>query len=104
MFLQSKLMPMQAPAADPAQAQQQQMMTYMMPAIFGVMMFFWKLPSAFTLYWLGLNAISVIQTAQIRKHTRALGLHPAPGGAALPAPVTEPGSARRVHGTPKRRG
>ncbi|MES4793336.1 MAG: hypothetical protein C4321_10500, partial [Chloroflexota bacterium] len=72
MFLQSKFMPMTAPSTDPEQAQQQKMMSYMMPAMFGVFMFFWKLPSAFTLYWLGLNVITVIQQAQIMKHTKAL--------------------------------
>ena len=58
MFLTSKLQP---PAADPQQAQQQKMMAYFMPVMFGFMTWKYAWPSAFTFYWLILNAISTWQ-------------------------------------------
>lgn len=47
---------------DPAQAQQQKMMMYMMPVMFGVMMFIYRWSSAFMLYWLILNIVSGYQS------------------------------------------
>jgi YidC/Oxa1 family membrane protein insertase len=64
MFLTSRLQPA---AADPQQAQQQKMMAYMMPVIFGYMTWVYAWPSAFTLYWLILNAISTWQQWHILK-------------------------------------
>src|SRR5438132_3121310 len=58
MFLTSKLQP---PAADPQQAQQQKMMAYFMPVMFGFMTWRYAWPSAFTFYWLILNVISTWQ-------------------------------------------
>ncbi len=59
MVLMSLLQPK---PADPQQAQQQKMMTFMMPAVFGVMMWMGKWSSAFLLYWLVLNLVSMYQS------------------------------------------
>jgi YidC/Oxa1 family membrane protein insertase len=67
MFLTSRLQP---PAADPQQAQQQKMMAYFMPIFFGWITWQYAWPSAFTFYWLVLNAISTWQQWHI---LRAVG-------------------------------
>ena len=58
MFLTSRLQPA---AADPQQAQQQKMMAYVMPVMFGYMTWLYAWPSAFTFYWLIMNAVSTWQ-------------------------------------------
>jgi YidC/Oxa1 family membrane protein insertase len=54
MFISQKLT-----VVDPAQAEQQKMMTYFMPIMFAVM--FNGFPSAFMLYWLLFNIVSTTQ-------------------------------------------
>jgi YidC/Oxa1 family membrane protein insertase len=78
MFLTSKLQP---PAADPQQAQQQKMMAYFMPVVFGVMTWKYAWPSAFTFYWLILNAISTWQQWHI---LRVVGAPARPSAPQIP--------------------
>lgn len=56
MYISTK---MSTPATDPAQAQQQKMMSLMMPAMF--VLIFNYFPSAFILYWLTLNILTTTQ-------------------------------------------
>src|SRR5260370_34348868 len=65
MFLTTRLQP---PAADPQQAQTQKMMAYGMPVFIGGVTWQDARPSAFTLYWLGLNVEST--------HARGVVLQP----------------------------
>jgi YidC/Oxa1 family membrane protein insertase len=53
---------MQPKPADPEQARQQKMMVITMPLIFGVMMWQYQWSSAFMLYWLVLNLVSMYQS------------------------------------------
>jgi YidC/Oxa1 family membrane protein insertase len=53
---------LQPKPSDPQQAQQQKMMLYMMPIMFGVMMYMYRWSSAFMLYWLILNIVSAYQS------------------------------------------
>ena len=59
---------LQPKAADPQQAQQQKMMTWMMPAIFGVMMWMYRWSSAFMFYWLAQNVIGLWQQWRLLHH------------------------------------
>jgi YidC/Oxa1 family membrane protein insertase len=58
---------LQPKPADPQQAQQQKMMTYMMPVMFGGFMWVYKWSSAFMLYWLILNLVSMYQSWRLNK-------------------------------------
>jgi YidC/Oxa1 family membrane protein insertase len=74
-----------APISDPTQVKQQRLMTVSVTATFGIFMFFWPLPSAFTLYWTFTNILSTIQS--LRAYRRPLPkLEPvnAPGGGVRP--------------------
>jgi YidC/Oxa1 family membrane protein insertase len=53
---------MQPKPVDPQQAQQQKMMLIMMPIMFGFFMWIYKWSSAFMLYWLVLNLVSMYQS------------------------------------------
>ncbi|GAB4462427.1 MAG: hypothetical protein OHK0029_29260 [Armatimonadaceae bacterium] len=66
MFLQTKLMPTTTPT-DPQQAEQQRMMTFMMPIVFFVMMLQWQIASAFVLYWFASNVLGIAQQRIIMK-------------------------------------
>ncbi|MFN0119957.1 MAG: membrane protein insertase YidC [Blastocatellia bacterium] len=70
MILQTKLTPT-PPAADPAQAQAQKMMQYVMPVMLTVF-FFIRAPLGLVLYWMVGNIVGVIQQYVINK------LSPAP--------------------------
>jgi YidC/Oxa1 family membrane protein insertase len=78
---------MQPKPADPQQAQQQKMMMYMMPAVFGFMMWQYKWSSAFMLYWLMLNLVSM---AQSWKLNREFGLGGSGGSGGTPVAATAP--------------
>jgi YidC/Oxa1 family membrane protein insertase len=58
---------MQPKPADPQQAQQQKMMMIMMPVMFGIFMWFGQWSSAFMLYWLVLNVVSMYQSWVLMK-------------------------------------
>lgn len=49
------------PVNDPANAKQQRLMGVAIAAIFSIMMFFYPLPSAFTLYWIFTNIFATAQ-------------------------------------------
>lgn len=61
-------------STDPSQIEQQKMMAYMMPIMFGVM--FMTFPSAFMLYWLFFNIISTVQQYFIMKPMMGQGNSP----------------------------
>ena len=82
MFLTSRLQPA---AADPQQAQQQKMMAYFMPLIVGYMTWVYAWPSAFTFYWLILNAVSTWQQWHILKAVGAPAPPNPPRGSAAPS-------------------
>lgn len=49
------------PVSDPTNQKQQRLMGVSMAVIFSIMMFFYPLPSAFTLYWIFLNIFATAQ-------------------------------------------
>ncbi|MHB2019901.1 MAG: YidC/Oxa1 family membrane protein insertase [Candidatus Xenobia bacterium] len=69
-----------APAADPAQAQTQKMMSNVMPIMFAF--FLWRLPSALVLYWLMFNILSMFQQVHILREQNV-----SPGRKAQEEPV-----------------
>lgn len=98
--------------ADPQQAKQQQLMLIMMPIMFGVFMWMYKWSSAFVLYWLVLNVVSLYQAYLVKKKlgappplvvagASASGSNHTESGSA-PAPVANPTPMADVH-TPRRR-
>lgn len=50
------------PVSDPLNARQQRIMGVAISGIFGVMMFFWPVPSAFVLYWTFTNVLATAQS------------------------------------------
>ena len=76
---------LQPKPADPQQAQQQKMMMWMFPAIFGVMMFIYKWSAAFMFYWLVLNLVSIYQNWRLLREFGHPNAAPAVEGAG-PAP------------------
>ena len=67
-YLQQKLMPSQANAANPQMAQQQKMMAIMMPIMFPIMLY--KVPSGVNLYIMTSTALGVWEQHIIRKHIK----------------------------------
>jgi YidC/Oxa1 family membrane protein insertase len=63
MYFQTRL----TPVSDPAQAEQQKVMAYVMPVMFFIMMLQWHLPSAFVLYWFLSNVLMVAQQWYINR-------------------------------------
>jgi YidC/Oxa1 family membrane protein insertase len=78
---------LQPKPADPQQAQQQRMMLVMMPLVFGVMMWQYQWSSAFMLYWLVLNLVSMYQSWVLMRQFPSSGSRP--GGGGTPAPAVE---------------
>jgi len=72
MFVQSKMMA--TPSADPQQAEQQRMMSIMMPFMGTYFFYVYKLPSAFVLYYLISNLLMMGQQYYYMKK-RGLGAH-----------------------------
>jgi len=89
--------------ADRQQAQQQKLMLWMMPAIFGWFMWVGQWSSAFMLYWLVLNLVSMYQTWLLNRQLGAItpaaaaaGAAPATSAPAAPlAPMGIPGANGR---------
>jgi len=77
---------LQPKPADPQQAQQQKMMMIMMPVMFGIMMWWGQWSSAFMLYWLVLNLVSMYQSWILM---RQLGMN-VPAGSAPIATAAAP--------------
>jgi len=85
------------PVSDPANAKQQRMMGISMSVMFGIMMFFWPIPSAFVLYWIFLNVLATAQSLRAyRKPPPPLVKVNAPGGGVFP---TEPKHGTRFGST-----
>jgi len=79
---------LQPKPADPAQAKQQRIMLIAMPLIFGVMMWQYQWSSAFMLYWLVLNLVSMYQSWVLLKQ-----FPQRPGGPGQPVPATAAAAA-----------
>lgn len=90
MLLTSKMTP---PPADPQQAQQQKIMMYMMPLMFGWFMYSAQWPSAFTFYWLVLNLVSTAQQFYILKQHPPIPITPT-----APPPPTATGGGNGGNG------
>lgn len=96
MFISQKLT-----IVDPAQAEQQKMMTYFMPIMFAVL--FKGFPAAFMLYWLLFNILSTAQQYYILKPKKPESTDGSGGGTIIVEAVpetpkslpTNPGKARR---------
>lgn len=61
--------------ADPQMAQQQKIMMFLMPAMFGFM--FYSLPAGITLYWFVSTVFSIGEQAWVKRILRARGILPA---------------------------
>ncbi|NLF32380.1 MAG: membrane protein insertase YidC [Planctomycetes bacterium] len=94
MFLQQKLMPMQAgPAgASKEQEQQQKIMMYFM-SIF-MLLIFYNAPSGLTLYIMASTAYGVVESAVIRKHIREREEQEAAAEVRVTAPGKRPRGTR----------
>ncbi len=88
---------LQPKPADPQQAQQQRMMIFMMPAVFAVMMWQGQWSSAFMLYWLILNLVSMYQSWLLNKR---FGLGGAMSAAAPAVPVVGGAPSAEVTSVP----
>lgn len=90
MFISQKLT-----IVDPTQAEQQKVMTYTMPVIFGFLFWKWAFPSAFMLYWLFFNIISTAHQYWVLRPAFASSGDGGPGAGAAgvlpggPAETTE---------------
>jgi YidC/Oxa1 family membrane protein insertase len=83
MVVSTKMTP---PPADPQQAQQQKIMMYMMPVMFGWIMYTAQWPAAFTFYWLVMNIVSTAQQYYILKqHPRSAPVVSADSGKVSPS-------------------
>jgi YidC/Oxa1 family membrane protein insertase len=83
------------PVTDPTNMKQQRIMGVSVSGFFGIMMFFWPVPSAFILYWIFSN---ILATAQSFRSYR-LPLPPlvkvnAPNGGVYPIVSTQPGLSK----------
>jgi YidC/Oxa1 family membrane protein insertase len=79
---------------DPSQAEQQKIMMWTMPLVFGYI--FWKFPSAFMLYWLLFNILSTAQQYAIMKGPQTPATAVAGGGQITPSAGTpRPKSGKR---------
>jgi YidC/Oxa1 family membrane protein insertase len=91
---------MQPKPADPQQAQQQKMMMILMPVMFGWFMWQYQWSSAFMLYWLILNLVSMYQSWVLLRHfglsggggggTKVTVDAPVPAAPAAPATPLQP--------------
>jgi YidC/Oxa1 family membrane protein insertase len=62
MYITQRMMVM-----DPSQEKQQRRTALIMSAVFLVMMYIWRLPSAFVLYWLAFNILSTAQQVWVNR-------------------------------------
>jgi len=74
------------PISDPANARQQRLIGLATALFFTVLMFFWPLPSAFVLYWLFTNILTMFQSIRgYRMPVPPLVKVNAPGGGVYPS-------------------
>lgn len=98
-----------APISDPANARQQRIMGVSISGVFGVMMFFWPVPSAFVLYWTFTNMLSTAQSLYsyrlplepLQKKSTAVGGIIPPSNGKLNSPAVKTGVPQRHR--PKRK-
>lgn len=104
-----------APVSDPTNYRQQKIMGVSMAGLFGVMMFFWPVPSAFILYWTFTNMLATAQSLRayrlplpplVKKNAPNGGVFPTTGRPGvskegLPSSVTTNG---KLNGKPKSTG
>lgn len=91
-----------APVSDPANAKQQKLMGVGISLMFTVMMFFWPLPSAFVLYWIFTNLLSMYQSLRAyRMPLPPLVKVNAPHGAVLPTNGAASAAMLKGTGTPR---
>jgi YidC/Oxa1 family membrane protein insertase len=100
------------PVSDPSNIRQQRTLGVSMAAIFGVLMFFWPVPSAFVLYWVFLNILTTLQSLRAyslplpplqKVGTSAGGAIPVPGKTiARDAPSNGQIASRTSTGVPKK--
>ncbi len=92
-----------SPISDPANARQQRLMGVSISLLFGVMMFFWPVPSAFVLYWTFTNILATAQSLYSyrlpleplqKKMTTAGGIIPPPNGK-MGSPTVKTGVPQR---------
>lgn len=93
-----------SPISDPANARQQRIMGVSISLIFGVMMFFWPVPSAFVLYWTFTNILATAQSLYSyrlpleplqKKVTAAGGIIPPPTNGRVASPTVKTGVPQR---------
>jgi YidC/Oxa1 family membrane protein insertase len=86
---------MLAPVADPTNMKQQRMMGIAMSGFFGIVMFFWPVPSAFVLYWIFTNTLATAQSYRAyRLPLPPLVKKNAPNGGVFPSPSFSPGPTK----------
>jgi len=77
-----------APVSDPTNMRQQRLMGILFAGMFGIMMFFWPVPSAFILYWVFTNILATAQSLRayrlplpplVKKNTPSGGVYPVTG-------------------------
>jgi len=107
---------MLAPVADPSNMKQQRMMGISASGFFGILMFFWPVPSAFVLYWIFTNTLATAQSYRayrlplpplVKKNAPNGGVFPSAGNALGPSKEGMPGSAStngKLNGKPKSTG
>lgn len=98
-----------APISDPANARQQRLMGVSISLLFGIMMFFWPVPSAFVLYWTFTNILATAQSLYsyrlplppLQKKTSAVGGIIPPMNGQMKSPSVKTGVPQRHR--PKRK-
>ncbi len=101
---------MLAPVSDPSNMKQQRMMGICASGFFGILMFFWPVPSAFVLYWIFTNTLATAQSFRayrlplpplVKKNAPNGGVFPTGGNIMGP---TKEGSNGKLNGKPKSTG
>ena len=90
------------PVTDPSNVRQQRIMGVSMSGLFGVMMFFWPVPSAFILYWTFTNLLATAQSLRsYRLPLPPLVKKNAPNGGVFPTEGVSAGASNSMsHGIP----
>lgn len=104
------------PVSDPSNMRQQRLMGVGMSAVFGVMMFFWPVPSAFILYWTFSNILASAQGYRsyrlplpplVKKNSSSGGVFPVPSmrpGPSKEGNIIPNGKNGQFNGKPKSTG
>ncbi len=89
------------PAIDPAQAQQQKIMAFLSPVMFGYFALKYYFPSALVLYWLFFNVFTMAQQFYLinRYHTNPSPIGPHPEAAAASAAPAQSGALASNNGS-----